>query len=42
MLILKDWADSFIELFGLKAVAGLPPELAKKIKSRHLEDALGL
>jgi hypothetical protein len=36
------WGQSFIEIFGLKAVEGLPQEMARRFKSRHLENALGL
>lgn len=42
MLSSNQWGESFIEILGLKAVSGLPPELATKIKSRHLEHALGM
>lgn len=36
------WAKSFIEIFGLKALDGLPPEMASRFKGRHLESELGL
>jgi hypothetical protein len=36
------WGQSFIEIFGLKAVDGLPREMAHRFKSRYLENALGL
>lgn len=36
------WGRSFVEIFGLKALSGLPPAVANKIKSRQVEDALGL
>lgn len=36
------WGRSFVEIFGLKALSGLPPTIGNKIKSRHVEDALGL
>lgn len=42
MLSSNQWGESFIEILGLKAVSGLPAELATKIKSRHLEHALGM
>lgn len=42
MLYSKRWGDSFVEILGIKAVSGLPPELARKIKGRQIEDALGL
>jgi hypothetical protein len=38
-----DWhAKSFIEVFGVSAFSLIPPDLAKKVKSKLLEDALGL
>jgi hypothetical protein len=36
------WGQSFIEIFGLRAVDGLPLEMARRFKSRHLENAMGL
>jgi hypothetical protein len=36
------WGKSFVEIFGWKAVSGLPPVLANKMKGGHLEEALGL
>jgi hypothetical protein len=36
------WGQNFIEIFGLKALNGLPPEMASRFKARHLESAMGL
>jgi hypothetical protein len=38
----RRWGESFVEILGIKAASGLPPELARKIKGWHLESALGL
>jgi hypothetical protein len=42
MMLLKHWGESFVDILGHKAVSGLPPALANKIKGVSLEEALGL
>ena len=42
MLDHRRWGESFVEILGVKAASGLPPELARKIKGWHLESALGM